>query len=341
MHSMPPKPDDALHSRTPQRPLVWFVGEPDHGEFRYVVDLVRQNANLVAATSAMMEAKTPATHERLPNLLIFAQARPGQLSEQHVERLRRNFPLAGVVSLLGSWCEGQTRTGRPLPGAVQLYWHEFPPWWLRQTTLLALGRCPDWARPGNLNRAELPGTAGKFSGTTPVLHIEAPAPVVRAAKQSLSRSRHPFSEKLVDSTSVQPPTVGQRGLVVLGANCWETANALADLLHVEGYSSVWQTPGRHATEIRGAVAGIWDGGQLDDVEAIQLAEFCRRLARDSAPVVALLDFPRCDSFERACALGARIAIGKPWHNHELLALLQSIVTPLTRKLPRDGQSPAA
>ena len=32
---------------------------------------------------------------------------------------------AGAVdALLGSWCEGEPRSGRPLPGVVRVYWHE-------------------------------------------------------------------------------------------------------------------------------------------------------------------------------------------------------------------------
>ena len=81
-----------------------------------------------------------------PELIVVAQSRPGVVASREIERLRRSAPLAGVVSLLGSWCEGETRTGRPAAGVARLYWYEFPSWWRRQLALRAAGRCPDWAR---------------------------------------------------------------------------------------------------------------------------------------------------------------------------------------------------
>ena len=61
--------------------------------------------------------------------------------------------------------------------------------------------------------------------------------------------------------------------------------------------------------VRGAVAGIWDGGQLDDREADDLAAFCRatgarrgagrRAARFSAP--RSLSIARCNSALRRCS----------------------------------------
>jgi hypothetical protein len=41
-----------------------------------------------------------------------------------VDRLRTAAPLARLIVLLGSWCEGEPRSGRPLPGVVRVYWHE-------------------------------------------------------------------------------------------------------------------------------------------------------------------------------------------------------------------------
>ena len=57
--------------------------------------------------------------------VIFAQARPGQFSAGDVELVSRRFPLAHYVALLGSLCEGETRSGHPWPGVVRVYWHQF------------------------------------------------------------------------------------------------------------------------------------------------------------------------------------------------------------------------
>src|SRR5206468_630467 len=138
--------------------------------------------------------------------------------------LRRAAPLAGVVALLGSWCEGETRTGRPLSGVQRLYWYDFPAWWRRQLQLHAANRCPDWARP--------------------------------------------FSQLLPQSEPGHSRV--HRGLIVLRTSHRDNADALADALNSAGHSTVWQRYNRVRAQTRGALAGIWDGGQLSDAEAADL-----------------------------------------------------------------------
>jgi hypothetical protein len=118
---------------------------------------------------------------------------------------------------------------------------------------------------------------------------------------------------------------------VLSAAVRETAEALSDALQQAGYAALWQPPGRPAPFVRGALAGIWDGGQLNDREEENFAAFCRGLSRDAVPVIALLDFPRRDRCERARELGAAAVLGKPWLNVELVATIESIAV---------GQAPA-
>jgi hypothetical protein len=146
-------------------------------------------------------------------------------------------------------------------------------------------RCPDWARPDGA-RLALDGAA----------------------------ERH------------RRFTVGPRRgeLVVVRTNERETASTLADVLGCAGYATVCERSGSAAVSVRGATAGVWVGGQLDDGEAIQLSRFCRRLAADGAPVVAILDFPRRDAVDRARQCGAAVVVGQPWINQELLETVAMI-----------------
>jgi hypothetical protein len=181
-----------------------------------------------------------------------------------------------VAALLGSWCEGETRTGRPLPGIHRLYWYEFPAWWRRQLQLRAANHCPDWARPATqLTRQCVPG--------------------------------HPRSRS---------------GLIVLRTLRRDNADALADALGDAGHSTAWHQHGRVRPHTRGALAGIWDGGQLNDAEVADLELFCTQMSRDGAPVVVLLDFPRRDRVDRAYAAGAAAVLGKPYLNSDLLQVIE-------------------
>lgn len=67
-----------------------------------------------------------------PELIVVAQQRPGEVSPEQIERLRGQAPLARIVGLLGSWCEGEARSGRPWPGVERVYWHQWPGWRKRE-----------------------------------------------------------------------------------------------------------------------------------------------------------------------------------------------------------------
>src|SRR4051794_23788022 len=97
-------------------PAVRVVGEVDHPDFREAIDLLRSESLLIRG------AETP------PELIVVAQSRPDAICSDRLNVLRRAAPLSGIVALLGSWCEGETRTGRPWPGVHRLYWYEFATW---------------------------------------------------------------------------------------------------------------------------------------------------------------------------------------------------------------------
>src|SRR4051794_34740499 len=105
-------------------PAVSVIGEVDHPDFHDAIKLLRSDARDVDA-------------ETMPELIVIAQSRPDAICGDQLKHLQRSAPLAGVAALLGSWCEGETRTGRPLPGIHRLYWYEFPSWWRRQLHLRA------------------------------------------------------------------------------------------------------------------------------------------------------------------------------------------------------------
>lgn len=111
------------------KPAIWLIGDVEQREFADAVSLLQATAEVSSGE---------------PELIVIAQCRPGIFRERELNRLRRSAPLAEVVSLLGSWCEGETRTGRPLSGAIRLYWYEFPSWWRRQLQLRDSGLRPNW-----------------------------------------------------------------------------------------------------------------------------------------------------------------------------------------------------
>jgi CheY-like chemotaxis protein len=130
------------------------------------------------------------------------------------------------------------------------------------------------------------------------------------------------SESPADSATL-PPGDQRGGVIVLSTPHRETADVLSETLQMAGHATVWTPPGRdgNAAVLRGVVGGVWDGGQLCDREVADLERFSRDLSRQHAPVIALLDFPRWDSRQRALDAGAAAVLGKPWLNADLLSTI--------------------
>jgi hypothetical protein len=137
-------------------PGVLLLGQGEHPDFLDAVAVLRASARVCIAATVDHAAARLADGGIGPEVIVFAQSRPGVMRAGDVDRLRRAAPLAGAVALAGSWCEGEPRTGRPLAGVHRLYWYEFTPWWRRQLGLRAAGLSPEWARPAAEDAVDWP-----------------------------------------------------------------------------------------------------------------------------------------------------------------------------------------
>lgn len=93
-------------------------------------ELTAAGAELVARGRAKIVGKLPDAicwldgERRAVRRILFWQTWPGQWTEDDVGELRKAAPLAEIVVLFGPWCEGETRTGRPLSGVRRLAYRE-------------------------------------------------------------------------------------------------------------------------------------------------------------------------------------------------------------------------
>ena len=88
-----------------------------------------------------------AVGDSVPELIVLAESRPGQFSIASIHELRRRAPLARVWRLLGSWCEGEKRTGKPPAGCIHTFWHQWQPRAARAVAYARAGGCPPWGLP--------------------------------------------------------------------------------------------------------------------------------------------------------------------------------------------------
>jgi CheY-like chemotaxis protein len=125
---------------------ILLVGSTDRLEFRQA-RAVLDTLGEVAATDAESACLALERGQVTPDVIVLAQAYPGQFSTEAVDRVRRLAPLARVVGLLGSWCEGETRSGQPWPAALRVYWHQWPAQAGQEMARVRAGTCPTWSLP--------------------------------------------------------------------------------------------------------------------------------------------------------------------------------------------------
>lgn len=276
--------EKATNERRPSLARVLYVGDAQRREFCQSRRQLESIAEVRLAES-IDEAVALLDGGFAAEVIVIAQAVPGQVSHEEVDRLRRAAPLARLLGLLGSWCEGESRSGHPWPGVQRLYWHQFPAQCSRELACLHGGAGSTWS---------LPVTAGEEERLL-VAHAASPA----------SRRRDCGG-----------------GLIAIWSHRFEMQDLLATACRLRGYATVWLAPGRTAA-VSGVKAAIFDGCRCDEHEEAEMARFFSLLgagATETVPLVALLDFPRIEDHARAIAAGAAAVLSKPlvvddlfWH----------------------------
>ncbi len=191
-------------------------------------------------------------------------------------RLRRACPLARFCSLLSSWCEGETRSGRPWPGVWRVYAHQWPQRGARH--LAAVGQ--------PLSAWNLPATA--------------------TAEEQLLREIELWMER--SGTPERASAKSQGTIAVLAASA-EAGSALADACRSLGYEAiVWRELPRGAVLSISVV--LWDtsASEATSLAAVEPVRF----AAGKAPILALLGFPRPEQIEQAHQAGVAAVISKPF-----------------------------
>ncbi|MBX9791351.1 MAG: hypothetical protein K2Y37_20720 [Pirellulales bacterium] len=229
-------------------------------------------------------------------LIVLAQSRPGEFTAAEVDRLRRRFPSAAVISLLGSWSEGETRSGKPLATACRLYWHQAADRLRRDIARRASGQSPLWSLPTTSTEDER------------VLRSAAAPPRQRTGKECTDDKR------------------SSRATVALFGHDRSSIAWLVDACRAGGYEPVWMGP-RCAVEPCDVVAAIWDLTAWTSASADELRQITRFVPAHR--VVALLGFPRWHDIQRAARQGLGAIISKPLVLDDLYSAINRFVEPAT------------
>ncbi len=261
-------------------PTVLFVGNAQAADFRAAFATTHNLARVHLAAD-LDEARALVHTGILPDLIVLAQEWPGQFSPEQVDALRLAAPLAPIVVLAGPWCEGETRSGRQLPGTTRLRAGQAAARLEEDLRRLRDAHCPSFALPATateeerfLAACEQPSTSagGILAGCTPDQEMW----------ELLSRF----------------------------ASCagWTPLRVQFELSEC---SQSGPSPGGHlaGVHLANVAAAVFDGADLSAGEARALAHL--HAATAPAPVVALLSFPRQCQIDEARLLGAAAVLSKP------------------------------
>lgn len=120
----PPFPTEESPSAT----LV-AIGPWDRGEFASLGKRLSGESRWTTAPDCASACRWLRTTSEIPAALLLAQPLARTYSQAEIESLRQLAPLAHIVVIAGTWCEGELRTGQPLLGTSRIYWYECEHWW--------------------------------------------------------------------------------------------------------------------------------------------------------------------------------------------------------------------
>jgi hypothetical protein len=277
---------------------ILFIGDDTWPEFADVAGwLMDQN---VTAVNTVEAALARLQSDLKPALIAISQPWPGHVSSKQVESLRRAAPLARIVSLLGTWTEGEARTGSPWLAVPRVYWHAWLPRLATEVERLLTGEETAWSQPATAGFDEW-----VLNWYTPL--PEAPSP------------------RVPSPTTANIPQAKQIAVVTASR---DTADSLGDICRTQGWVPTWQMSVTTATLSADLV--LIDCRKLGPAVCQQLAEVRWQIANSehhlpspssraaNPPIVALAGFPRLADCEKLKSLGVAAIVSKPFLASDLV-----------------------
>ena len=273
----------------PVNVLLISPGPPE--EFLQPLAELRQVAEVFECQTPSGAAEYLRQVDSPPVLIVIAHSRPGEYDPAEIDQLVRLAPLARFVLLLGSWCEGETRTGHVWAGATRVFWYDWQGEVVRNLPAISAGRNAPWLAPVTTLEEERYLFDSRASSHAPS-HVAA---------------------------SLTDPNQGFKSLILVCTRRSSYGEALCVACRQQGYEAHWQRPDR-PEKIQGVEAIIWEGIQLLPAELAELEALAA--CWPNTPIIALADFPRLETHQRALAAGAVAVLAKPYSLADLLSQLE-------------------
>jgi len=103
-------------------------------------------------------------------VFLILQSYTGEHPASVLNRVRHNYPITPVILVLGSWCEGELRTGWPLTISHRIYWHDWTTQGENELFALSEGKFSLFALPPTCREEDILQEQAK--------HKAAPSPLI-------------------------------------------------------------------------------------------------------------------------------------------------------------------
>jgi hypothetical protein len=124
---------------------IHWIDSSETAEFNSIESFLRARATIQTATNIADYLNVPLREP--PDAILLAQSRPGEFAPKDLDALRARCPLAPIVVLVGSWCEGDHRASSVPIGVVRIPWHAWHARLPRELETLLVGQAGPWSIP--------------------------------------------------------------------------------------------------------------------------------------------------------------------------------------------------
>ena len=169
---------------------VLLTGDYWHSDFRAVLTSMDCVTTLVPTEKLSDEHLSDASLD----LMVLAASRRDQFPHEWVESIRGKVSPTPLVALLGTWCEGEQRSGESWPGVQRVYWHQWQSRFAYFVQQLRADQPCDWQLPATANLADSVKNAdatSTYKTTSPNLVIGVSA----VLRHSLSDDQRRFANR--------------------------------------------------------------------------------------------------------------------------------------------------
>jgi hypothetical protein len=283
---------------------ILMLGDYGHREFQNAVSQMEEVADVLCFRSADAASIWLASSNGSPRLIVVAQSRPGQFHAANLEAIHGFSPLSRMAVLLGSWCEGETRSGFPYPGIERVYFHAWNTWFAR--------RWPASNQPPASNQ---------------VTESNQVTAAVQPADAFLLRTATPNDFFLAESRVRISQLSASIGISSRNA---DTVDALRDAFKLVDVSLSWLSDCPIAADLSHLDLAIAHDVEPRESRMESIAEI--ESLCPGVPILAMIDFPRWDEIQ---ILERRVAglISQPYRIGDLIDTVSQIL--VDRGLQRD------